>query len=343
MKKFLILLPLILLAACSVDTRHYAPESDFKITVNEDNASVTITIYAGSEIHLMIPPTINGLPVTVIGEEAFAGTDESNHYDGPVTLHQLHSVVVPRGVMRIEERAFRDNLLVNVSLPDGLTHIKEGAFARNKLTGVVIPDSVIYLSGFQNNNITDIKIPDSVKTIGGNAFENNRLVNLVIPDSVTEMGWDAFKNNRLESIKISENIPSIRGAFAQNKLTSVVIPDSVLHITGFAFSWNNLTNVTLSKNLKILNGFSGNQLTHIDIPDSVERLGSLSGNRLTRIVIPKNVEVLMDNSFDNNEISVITVRMSEEEARARFECHEIYCKPWKNKFTIEGAELKFEP
>jgi hypothetical protein len=65
--------------------------SDFQITTA--NGQVTITGYTGTERNVRIPSQINGLPVTSIGDSAFAG-------------NILTSVTIPNSVTFIGGRAF---------------------------------------------------------------------------------------------------------------------------------------------------------------------------------------------------------------------------------------------
>lgn len=91
-------------------------QGDFQyVTVFSDNAE--IVGYTGSEKNLRIPDTLNDLPVTAIGSDAFSGT-------------ALVSVAVPEGVVTIGERAFADcPSLKSISLPSTLNSIAPSAFS----------------------------------------------------------------------------------------------------------------------------------------------------------------------------------------------------------------------
>ena len=106
-----------------------APASDF--TYATANDQVAITAYVGSASAVEIPATINSLPVTSIGDNAFEGKD-------------LTSVMLPSGVTTIGYNAFYNcRSLTSISLPSGVTDI--GGFAFNmctSLTTVSIPTSV---------------------------------------------------------------------------------------------------------------------------------------------------------------------------------------------------------
>ena len=80
-------------------------ETHFEIEIA--NGEVTILSYKGTQEHLIIPTTINGLPVTAIGDGAFAvaseelpeNTDE-NTEEKPEPL-QLKTLVIPESIEKI--------------------------------------------------------------------------------------------------------------------------------------------------------------------------------------------------------------------------------------------------
>lgn len=85
--------------------------------VNLDDGTVKITRYCGESSELVIPAELDGRPIRVIGEGAFSDNGE------------LGSVVIPEGILAIEDRAFSGcYMLTDVSLPDSLDEIGEDAF-----------------------------------------------------------------------------------------------------------------------------------------------------------------------------------------------------------------------
>jgi hypothetical protein len=114
-------------------------EAQFSYTTNTDN-TITITGYTGSFGDVTVPSVINGLPVTDIGDSAFA------YYTN----------------------------LTNVTIPDSVTGIGENAFAGcTGLTSVTIPKGVTTIEAwvFSNCiNIATVKIPAGVERIMPWAF-----------------------------------------------------------------------------------------------------------------------------------------------------------------------------
>lgn len=97
-----------------------------------DDGMVKITSYGGADTEIVIPDTLDGKPVTAIGELAF-------HFSLSLT-----SVTIPDSVTCISKRAFSCCYnLMSIALPSGLTAIEPGTFELcNSLTSIAIPDSI---------------------------------------------------------------------------------------------------------------------------------------------------------------------------------------------------------
>lgn len=81
-------------------------ESDFIFT----SSSGTITGYTGTRLDLVIPETIGGVPVKVIGSNVFKDKG-------------LLSVYIPESVITIGSSAFYNNLLTSIVIPKNVTNI----------------------------------------------------------------------------------------------------------------------------------------------------------------------------------------------------------------------------
>ncbi|RXZ79876.1 hypothetical protein EBB07_21035 [Paenibacillaceae bacterium] len=119
--------------------RDAASQGHFRYIVDTDENEVSITGYTGRG-SAVIPETIEGLPVTEIGDSAFQNKG-------------LTSVVLPGSVTLIGDSAFRDNQLTAVTLPDSVERIGNSAFRLNQLAGIRVEGLDLLFGGdlFKSN------------------------------------------------------------------------------------------------------------------------------------------------------------------------------------------------
>lgn len=169
-----------------------APESDFEFKLSEDGTFIELTEYKGNAKNLVIPETIQGLPVEVIN-----GFSENK---------KIKSVVIPSSAKVIKAPGFCDCVsLEKVTLPEGLLYIDTSAFGHTGLTSVTLPKSLEYLgSAFLDcNNLAEINIPDDAAFLLKNATE----VAVFLSE---EYGWTdetiAYREEIFSGTKINESV-----------------------------------------------------------------------------------------------------------------------------------------
>ncbi|MDC0049183.1 leucine-rich repeat domain-containing protein [Verrucomicrobia bacterium] len=157
---------LLALFACVLLPLYAADLSDLTYTTNGGEVTITDCDTSASGT-LVIPDTIEGKPVTSIGERAFA------------FCRNLTSINIPDGVTSIGRIAFTNcTSLTSITFGKNskLTSIERQAFSScTSLTSITIPDSVtsIERQAFSScTSLTSITIPDSVTSIGSGAFTN---------------------------------------------------------------------------------------------------------------------------------------------------------------------------
>jgi hypothetical protein len=231
----------VLLFSCTLQGAQFGD-----LTYTDNGTSITITGYTGVGGALEIPDSIDGKPVTEIGERAFLGCNE------------LTSATIPDSVTVIGDRAFEACFrMVSVVIPDGLRRIGERAFAScSALTSVAIPEGILTIGErafYFCSGLDAIEVAasnpnySSVNGVLFNkaqtellAYPGGRVGSYAIPDSVTNIGDAAFAgSSALTSVEIPTKVTTIGGSafWGCSELTSVVIPSSVTSIGFSAFSW----------------------------------------------------------------------------------------------------------
>jgi hypothetical protein len=160
-----------------------------EFTYKVNNNQVTITGYNGKNKDLVIPPVIEGYPVTAIAPAAFQG--KSNGFD---SYHLVDSIVLPEGLLSIGADAFSANPIEELKLPDSLIYIGDKAFSATRIRELKLPDSLIYIGdmAFAFTLIQELIIPENITHIGKEAFAFTRIRELTIPGSITYIGDMAF-------------------------------------------------------------------------------------------------------------------------------------------------------
>jgi hypothetical protein len=103
-----------------------------------DGNAITITDYLGADGAVSIPNNIIGVPVTSIGNSAFAGCTT------------LTNITIPSSVTNIGDNAFFGcTRLSSITIPNGVTSIGDNAFQWcDSLTSITVPGSVSSIGGF---------------------------------------------------------------------------------------------------------------------------------------------------------------------------------------------------
>jgi hypothetical protein len=291
----------ILLLLLLLLTLPAAVEAQFTCTTN--NGTITITGYTGPGGAVTIPSTLNGLPVTSIGYNAFC------------ECTGLTNLTIPNSVTSIGVQAFwRCTSLTSISV-DGLnsTYSSVNGVLFNKTqttlvqypagiaaTSYTIPNSVTSIGegAFEYGaRLTNVSIPNGVTSIGDYAFwACNSLTNPTIPNSVTNIGDSAFcECTSLASITIPNRVTRIGvGTFGDcTRLTSLTIPDSVTTIGTNAFSdCAGLTSVTLGRgvtDIRFAAFYNCTNLTALHFEGNAPSLGGYvfqGDNRATVYYLP---------------------------------------------------------
>ena len=213
----------------------------------------------------------------------------------------------------IGENAFRNKGLTSVTLYYGITELKNGAFQYNPDLTVAKLSSTIKTIGphaFYNCALEELDLPDGVETIGEWGFANNKIRVVSFPKTLTKIGSYAFYGNLLTEIELKSNATISGAAFSNNKMPdasaliykydaaagktdyttiigyagqskNVIIPESVngvkpLTIASDAFANCGLNSVSIPNSVRTIgnSAFYANYLTTVDLPDDLVSIGS---------------------------------------------------------------------
>ena len=222
-----------------------------------------IVRYSGEEERLTIPDTLDGHPVTAVGDRAFSED------------WKLKAVTIPARVTDLGANPFAECLsLTRITVAPGhptLAVADGGLYDKRTETLIAWPADteekhvtvapgtrIIGDSAFAVCRwILSVDLPQGVVSIGDGAFsECISLTNVALPDSLTEIGDDAF--------------------LQCHALTDIALPGSLTRIGADAFNMcDSLRNVTLPEGLTALGRdafWSCRSLESVTLPDSLTDL-----------------------------------------------------------------------
>lgn len=252
------------------------PSVPFNYTTNKD--TIIITGYTGVDGTLIVPTTINFLPVTSIGGQAFCG------------YSNLTNAVIPNSVTSIGTSAFQNcTNLTGVTIGNCVTNIGDQAF-------------------YNCSQLSSVEIGSSINTIGAFAFYGCLdLANIVIPNGVTAIGDGGFCYcPSLTSITIPNSVTDLEGqvfCFCSS-LTNAVLPNTITNIQLQTFAWSGLTSFTIPESVALIGeqAFAGcSALTTITIPNNVTDIGMFAFegcSGLTNLIMGTSLISIEQAAFD---------------------------------------------
>ena len=290
-----------------------------------DDGSITITGFNGSETDVIIPQEIEGKSVTAIGDYAFYFCKNIINVKIPDSVISVGDAPFI-GCEKIQKITIGKNFTRINNAPNDITQLFSGC---DSLTEIIVnPDNNVFSSEngvlfdkekttilfCSRNKVGDYSIPSSVKSIGMRAFSGcTKLTSIIIPTDVHTIGYQAFYYCiGLTDIILPEAVKYIDAeAFDLcTGLTEITLPNSLVYIGKNAFqSCRNLLNITLSNNIKRIDGFSNcPKLTSVHIPNNVNKIENYAFaycTALTSVYIPDSVKSIGSSSFSGcNDLTI---------------------------------------
>jgi len=195
------------------------------VTIDNINYAVYgdyATIYTIPDVELaeelVLPATINGVPLEYIPTRAFQGHTEITSVTLPDTVRSigsgafigctsLRSINMPKDLVSIDDNAFGGcSKLESIDIPEGCG-VQRAAFEGcSSLTSVRLPSDIQYIHPFTFmgcSSLKSIKLPDEMEMISESAFEGCSSLEEINLSGVKFLGIRSFAGcSGLESIKI---------------------------------------------------------------------------------------------------------------------------------------------
>jgi hypothetical protein len=218
----------------------YKPATDVSaFEYTSDGTAVTITKYIGEYTEVVIPSTIDGLPVTKIGSSAF------------VNCSSLTSVVIPDSVTNVAEGSFKGcSKLTSMTLPFAGTTKNASGYAG--VFGIIFGYNMVKGSNYGTSTGAAVTANATRQYSELYQFLETKYYDYYIPKSLREItitgdvAKSTFVNcSMLTGLIIADGVTSIaESAFSGcTGLTYAVIADTVTSVGANAFS--NCTNLTV--------------------------------------------------------------------------------------------------
>ena len=268
---------------------YYSP--DFKYTVLDDD-SVRILAYIGDDTAVAVPSTIDGKPVSSIGEVAFMESD-------------VKSVTLGLFVREICDAAFKDcKSLEAISLGDAIIAIAPYTFAGcTSLEKIVIPDTVtvIDVAAFSGAySLKEVTMSNSVTEIKGSAFlDCEELTKIALPATCTSIGHSAFEGcTSLAEITGTESLATLgeRAFFGCEALKSLSFGKEINYIGPAAFhACNSLESITVPADHTRYTTEGGALVNRV----SKKVIIMPAKTDVTSYIVPDYVEVIEEYAFRN--------------------------------------------
>ena len=215
--------------------------ADWEYT-EEDDGTITLTSYKGTDTTVIIPNSINGKKVKKISGDS----------TGSTASHAQYFSIWNKSICNGDERdnasfgyCKGQDTITKVVISPGIEEIEEEAFELSTaLKEIIIPDTVVKMGQrtfWGCKELKKVNISKKLDTISSNVFDScTNLESITIPSSVTSIGYQAFSVcSNLLNITIPASVTSIgnRAFSGCDNLLNITIPSSVTTMGSGVFSY----------------------------------------------------------------------------------------------------------
>ena len=296
-------------------------------TYTVQNGQATLQSYTGQETEITVPDTLEGFPVTAIGDRAFCFLGGKELYTSGSMQEwraRTFSVTLPEGVTEIGAQAFFGSNLSQLYLPSTVQTIGEDALTfctyLSELTVAEGNPSFSAVDGalYSANGTTLLCVSNMTEPLPDSTAEASYSYrgSYILPAAVTEITSTAFLScSKLERIDVEPNNSVYTGkdgvlstldgtlvcypAAAPNRQ----IPEHVTSTAPWAFAHTFMPDRTahLLRNITELGpgAFAWSRLSHAVIPEQITSIpaDTFLGSRILAVTIPAGVAEIGPNAF----------------------------------------------
>lgn len=287
----------------------------FRYYLNEESEAI-ISYYVGNESIVVVPETLDGYPVTEIGEFAFSSFFSSDYFykygsDDLISNDLITSITLPETIKVIGDYAFAGNLkLTEINIPSNVTTIPYECFnSCESLEYVELPESVNKIEArafYCCKNLKSISLPESIDEICENTFSGCKTLESIDMHGVKKIGKEAFRYcEKLVINELPESLTELgEGAFYCCESIERLDLSGVTKIGAYAMEYcKGLKEVILNDNLEHLGSGvfqSCTSLESIKLPQKLVSIGSccfrLSG--LKSVAFNDGLQTIGECAFD---------------------------------------------
>lgn len=258
-----------------------------------NNGIITINKYIGEKENVIVPSTINGYPVKIIGKSAFASGYELIPGSEDEYIKKYGNAVnicVSEGVEKLEDYSFSSPAIESVVLPSTIRMIGDGCFCESNIESLYIPSNEPVI-------------------IGKKAFSLCKELNKIDVNRIEKWDWSA--------IYYCEKLEHITGINESTKITGEdpLYTDILCECRHLDSSEYNGWWYRIIGNEACITDYSGDK-TEIEVPTEINgykvtQIGKSAFGKFisedniseicrqfTNIVIPDSVEVIGAYAFD---------------------------------------------
>lgn len=267
--------------------------ANLSFTWKQEDDHIIVTGAAEGAENVVIPASLNGLPVTAIEKYAFFGNAEITSVTIPGTIvsvsgmafancAKLESVTLCEGVKKLEAYAFSGcTRLTQLSLPASLERMESCALAAAAVTELNLGKAFVWMASDALDGCDSL---ENIFVNSANAYYCSR--DGVLYDTVENsiVKYPAGRTAESYTVTDSVNVIGAEAFRGANHLKEITLPDSIWSVGAYAFA-----GCTRLENMPAL---SSERL--VRIPE-----GCFRGCRLLKeAAIPENVTAIESLAFD---------------------------------------------